>query len=791
MYNTFKPRKNYSVNLLPIGLFLIVCLILWGISCLPVHESAELPRFNTVVLNDQQGKYPLGKSLQILVDPTKELTITDVAQAQQKFTPSHSDIPNMGFNKSAIWAKVKLHNQSNINYQWYLKAAPSNVDYVELYIPEENTWIKKQTGRSLPFSIRELKERNLMFKLPLQVGEEKTIYLRYINQGTLAIDAILWRPLTYYENNLITQVFLGGFYGILLTLVTINLLLLFILKDVNYQYYVFFLIGFASVIFIKDGFALKYVWSESPQWNFAALLISIGIGLASATSFFISFLPVRRYNHQLYQVMIWFRWVCVGFLCIAWLLPFRNSIIAAQILVICLSGLMNYACFYTWYKGFIPARFAILGWGCLFLGITVWAIKSFGILPVNLFTEEFMRVGTIGFVFFLAIALADKINLLKEQYNQIESEQQKLALIVENSSEFVSINHIDGQVIFINNAGKEIIGFNKNINDAKLNILDYFYPEDRIFFESHIWETVLKTGHWQGEIKLYNWKIEQIIDTSSYFFLIHDQKTGKPTAFASIIHDISKLKQAENDILASLEKEKTVSKMRSRFITMASHEIRTPLAIISSSTGILQNFGDRLNAEKKQQHLQTIQDTIKSMTQLLDDILMINRAETEKMAFNPESGDIIGFCHSLKTEIESSSSKHTIDFSLDVGEEMAENTLMLQFDKKLLQQILTNLLLNAIKFSPEHDLIKFSLSRNNNQLIFTISDYGIGIPAAEQANLFAPFYRGSNVSNISGTGLGLSIVKKSLDLHKGEINIQSQEGEGTICTVKLPFVPVD
>jgi two-component system, sensor histidine kinase LadS len=790
MFKIFKIRNLFSNSILILS-SVILLIILWNIPSLPVQKTNPLPILNTVLLNDQQGKYQLGKYLQILVDPTKKLTITDVAQAQQKFTPSQSEIPNMGFSSSATWVKVKLHNQSTINSEWYLKVAPSNVDYVELYIPQENTWIKKQTGRSLPFSIREVKDGNLMFKLPLQVGEEKTIYLRYINQGSLAIDVILWEPLTYYENNLITELLLGEFYGIILTLLAINLLLLFLLKDVNYQYYVFFLIGFAGVIFIKDGFALRYVWPESPQWNFPALSISIGISLASATSFFISFLPVRRYNHQLYQVMTWFRWVCVGFLCIAWLLPFRNSIIAAQILVICLSGLMSFACFYTWYKGFIPARFAILGWGCLFLGITVWSIKSFGILPVNLFTEEFQRVGIVGFIFFLAIALADNINLLKNEVKHLESEQRKLALIVENSVEFVSITDLNGQGIFINHAGKQIIGLNRNIDDVKVNILDYFYPEDRIFFESHILETLLKIGYWQGEIKLYNYRTEKIIDTSSYFFLIPDKKTGKPTAFVSIIHDISKLKQAENDILAALEKEKTVSEMRSRFITMASHEIRTPLAIISSSTGILQNFSDRLKAEKKQHHLQTIQDTIKRMTALLDDILMINRADAEKMTFNPESGDIIGFCHRLKQEIETTSSKHTIDFSVDVGEEITENTLMLQFDKKLLQQILTNLLINAIKFSPEHDLIKFSLTIDNNQLIFKISDHGIGIPAADQANLFAPFYRGSNVGNISGTGLGLSIVQKCLDLHKGEINIHTQEGEGTICTVHLPFQTVD
>ncbi|MFM2060498.1 MAG: hypothetical protein RLZZ507_168 [Cyanobacteriota bacterium] len=242
------------------------------------------------------------------------------------------------------------------------------------------------------------------------------------------------------------------------------------------------------------------------------------------------------------------------------------------------------------------------------------------------------------------------------------------------------------------------------------------------------------------------------------------------------------------ELRQALAKEQELNQLKSRFITMASHEIRTPLAIISSSTGILQKFGDRLIPEKKQRHLQTIQETIKQMTQLLDDVLMINRAEAEKMEFKPEAADIIAFCHRLRKDIEASNTKYTINLSLDLGEEILNNTLIIHFDKKLLQQILTHLLTNAIKYSPTHNAVKLSLTKENNQLLLKISDKGIGIPEKDQVNLFAPFYRASNVGNISGTGLGLSIVKKCLDLHKGQIRVDSQVGEGTTITVRIPFL---
>ncbi|MDD1416001.1 GAF domain-containing protein, partial [Dolichospermum sp. ST_con] len=237
----------------------------------------------------------------------------------------------------------------------------------------------------------------------------------------------------------------------------------------------------------------------------------------------------------------------------------------------------------------------------------------------------------------------------------------------------------------------------------------------------------------------------------------------------------------------SLKKEKEVSQMRSRFISMASHEFRTPLAIIYSSTNILQNYSDRLTSENKQEHLEVIQKTISHIVQLLDDVLMINRAESEKMEFKPEALDIIGFCRRLKTEIAATSSKHTIEFSVNTSEPTLNDILVVQFDPKLIRQIITNLLSNAMKYSPENSSVDFRLNIENDQLIFKIQDSGLGIPEKDQINLFGSFYRASNVGSISGTGLGLAIVKKCVDQHQGEITLDSEVQQGTTFTVRIPL----
>ncbi len=242
------------------------------------------------------------------------------------------------------------------------------------------------------------------------------------------------------------------------------------------------------------------------------------------------------------------------------------------------------------------------------------------------------------------------------------------------------------------------------------------------------------------------------------------------------------------ELKKALETEKELNQFKSRFITMASHEFRTPLAIISSSSGILQQFSDRLSEDRKKKHLEIIQNTIIYITQMLDDILMINRADNEKFELQLHTLDIIAFCRQIIEGITDNTQPTKINLSVDLREMIAPESLMVKCDKKLLEVIFTNLLSNAIKYSQERDLVDFTFTKEDNKLIFKISDRGIGIPEADQVNLFSPFHRGSNIGTIPGTGLGLAIVKQCLDLHHGEINIESQAGKGTICTVTIPYV---
>lgn len=230
-------------------------------------------------------------------------------------------------------------------------------------------------------------------------------------------------------------------------------------------------------------------------------------------------------------------------------------------------------------------------------------------------------------------------------------------------------------------------------------------------------------------------------------------------------------------------KVKKLNQLKSEFVSMLSHDFRNPLTTILLSTQLLQNHQDKLTQEKKLNHFQQIHSAIRNMVALLDEVLLIGKADSGKLRCQLVSLDLESFCRTLLEELSYSiNEKHqcTLNSVGDFGHCL--------WDESLLRHILGNLLSNALKYSPEGGTIKLELSRQHQRAILKIEDQGVGIPLEDQKYIFEPFNRSRNVSSIPGTGLGLSIVKKCVEVHGGEISFTSQVNRGTTFIVKLPIV---
>jgi signal transduction histidine kinase len=239
---------------------------------------------------------------------------------------------------------------------------------------------------------------------------------------------------------------------------------------------------------------------------------------------------------------------------------------------------------------------------------------------------------------------------------------------------------------------------------------------------------------------------------------------------------------AETAVHFALEKEKELSELKSRFWSMVVHEFRRPMTTISASSQLLERHYHQISEAKRREHLYLIRDSIESMNRLLNDILEIGRAETGGLKFNPAPLNLEQFCQNLIEEIKfSASDRYQIIFNT---QDQCNDACL---DRKLLWHILSNLLSNAIKYSPQGGQIHLNLSCIGQQAVFQVRDNGIGIPVTAQQHLFESFYRAENVGSIPGTGLGLTMVKKCLDLHGGQIFVDSEVGRGTTFTVVLPL----
>ncbi|MGI2908076.1 scytonemin biosynthesis sensor histidine kinase [Tolypothrix sp. VBCCA 56010] len=258
---------------------------------------------------------------------------------------------------------------------------------------------------------------------------------------------------------------------------------------------------------------------------------------------------------------------------------------------------------------------------------------------------------------------------------------------------------------------------------------------------------------------------------------------GKPVELITAI-DITDYKQAEFELCQALEQTKRLSEQKERFVSMLCHQFRTPLNIVSFSADLLKRHIHKWTEEKKSSYFDLIQDGIKQISQLLDDILLFGKAEAAKLQYQPTEINLNQFCGDIVSQVQlANSNQQSINFV------SPDNCTTAYFDSKMLQHILSNLLSNAIKYSPADNSVTLKLDCSEDEnIIFQIQDGGIGIPVKDRQQIFEPFYRGGNIDSIPGTGLGLAIVKTLVDLHGGEIAVESQVGTGTTFTVTLPSV---
>jgi PAS domain S-box-containing protein len=420
------------------------------------------------------------------------------------------------------------------------------------------------------------------------------------------------------------------------------------------------------------------------------------------------------------------------------------------------------------------------------------------ILAGNVWTGEFINRRKDGTIYYevetITPILNDKgevsrfISVKIDITNRIEMEsalrvsEARWQVALEGSGYGIWDYNLITEEIFYSSKWKEMLGYSDDEIPNKFNEWpERVHPDDLKRFYDAL------GSHLSGAAEFYTSEYRMRCKDGSYKWILDRGKViewvgkNKPSRLIGTHTDIDERIRLETSLKESIEKEKELNEMKSRFVSTASHEFRTPLSSILITSDSLLTYWERMEPLQIRDKLTKINNQVLHLTKIVNDVLQLSKIEEGKVEFNPVDIDIIDLC---KQVIDSFNSDPKLHFKVAFATPFS--SLIMKLDSRLIFQVINNLVSNGIKYSPENPNIKVEVIRKNNELCITVTDNGIGIPEQDQKHLFKPFYRASNTTMIQGNGLGLSIVKESVMLHGGKIAFKSRVGQGTSFYITFP-----
>ncbi|MBS4080719.1 hybrid sensor histidine kinase/response regulator [Pseudomonas rustica] len=386
--------------------------------CLPLMASA-------VEFDEFTQNLPLGRSLQVFEDPSGQASIADVrAQAAAGNFKAHDKATlNAGYSRSAFWLKIDLHYRpSNPAAQrtWLLELAYPPLDHLDLYLPDASGdyQLIRQTGDALPFASREIRQNNYLFDLAFEPDQQQTVYLRLASQGSIQAPVTLWSSTAYLEDQPVRLYVLGIIYGVLLGMVVYNLFIYLSVRDTSYLYYIFYIASFGLYQLSVNGAAVEYFWPNNPWWANAATPFFIGCAGLFGSQFARSFLQTKTHSRGLDRVLIGL--IAFGALVIGLSLmtSYALALRLATTLALTFTVVIFAAGILAWWRGLRVARYFIIAWSAFLLGGIVNTLMVLGLLPNVFLTMYASQIGSAIEVALLSLALADRINAMREQQAQ-------------------------------------------------------------------------------------------------------------------------------------------------------------------------------------------------------------------------------------------------------------------------------------------------------------------------------------------------------------------------------------
>ncbi len=777
---------------LRLGWLLWLLLLVAGPSPAGEVRLSDAPRFD------------LSRAVDYLEDEDGTLTLHEVLEPgrQALFQPVSPTGPgtNFGLTRSAYWLKVTLDLPADVRRDWLLELAYAQLDHVDVYSPGADArWRHQAGGDTLPFDRRAVAHRNHVFPVELAPGDRTTLYLRVRSDATLVAPVRLWQPAALWQQDQAVYAGFSLYFGLLLGLMAYNLLLYVSVREVGYLLYAAFVAAMGVAQAALSGLGLQFAWTHWLAWN----AVSVPVGLSVTAIFGLLF--ARNFLSSAAR-MPWLDKLMVAQMA-GWAIALLSSLLfhyhVAAYTVAVLATLSVVTLLTLSYvgirRGYAGARWFFAAWALLLVGTFTLTLHNMGVLPSNVFTSNSLLIGSALEMVLLSFALGDRINVarrFKEQAQariaaeramvEVLSQSQARVREVLGEREAILNNAVVGIVLsiqrrheWVNEKFAQMLGHPREVLIGLSSV--YIHPDEKAWlrFGVEARAALIATNGYVCERQLKRrdgglfW-----VEMGGSCVRPHDPDSGVIWTFL----DITGRKKSEAEMREALEQQKALNELRTRFVAMTSHEFRTPLAAILSAEEVLRHHGDRLPHAERMETLDSIAEGVQRMSRMMDRVLLLGRADAGMLDFVPAPVHLPSLCGRLVEEVRAQHPGSRCEVLTGWGADVGEG----HFDEKLLRHILGNLLSNALKYSPAGGTVGFEVRREGEEMVFEVSDRGIGIPAGEVAHLFGSFHRASNVGAIQGTGLGLAIVKHAVEKHGGRIAVSSELGKGSRFTVRLP-----
>lgn len=367
-----------------------------------------------IVIDNHQQSHTVGKSLWYLADENSEYQISDIIAGKHdaQFEQSHEDALNFGFTDTAYWIKLDISFDKDLseNKHWILEVSYPLLDSITFYRQDGSTYSKHMSGDSIPFSERAIEYPNPVFHISNMPGEQVTHYLRVKSSSSLQVPMQLWSSDSFAENTGKKLLVLGGFYGIMLVMILYNFFIFISIRNAAYLYYILYISAFTLFLASFNGLAFQYLWPDSPRWGNISVPFFISVSGFGATLFTRKFLNTPNTTPFLDKILLAIFILSIASIITSITLEYKVAIRIAVLVALSFGITVLIVGSLCLIRGLRIARFFLLAWATLLVGIIIHALVSLGLLPTQFITLHADQIGAVIEVILLSFALADRIN---------------------------------------------------------------------------------------------------------------------------------------------------------------------------------------------------------------------------------------------------------------------------------------------------------------------------------------------------------------------------------------------